>query len=75
MLLDSCINVWVNEFWSLVEILGIFVGFGADFGVLGLFSAVLAKFWAERSAGRAGRARQLAPGAPAGAVFGLFLGF
>ena len=50
----------------------IFVGFGADFGVLGLFTAVLAKFWAERSAGRA---RQQAPGAPTDAVFGLFWRF
>ena len=49
------------------------MGFEADFGVLGLFSAVLAKFWAE---GRwALGARQQAPGAPRSAVFGVFLGF
>ena len=51
------------------------MGFGADFGVLGLFSAVLAKFWAERGAGRAGARAAVGARCADGAVFGLFLGF
>ena len=53
------------------------MGFGAIFGDLGQSLAdfgVLAEFWA-LGAGAGRGARQLAPGAPAGAVFGLFLGF
>ena len=45
------------------------MGFGAIFGDLGRSSAFSA------FSGRGARAGQLAPGAPADAVFGLFFGF
>ena len=60
---------------SLVEILGIFVGFGADFGVLGLISALLAEFWAERGAGRAAAGAWCAGRCCFWAIFGVLTPF